>query len=140
MNQVVIENPILNSPYGEPNRHFRFTEDGITNEIIESRRISSYFVPKLLNITRRWLSECVIYKDNTFPQLLLLIEFAHKASDFIYNAIIGSEQGQKTLKPIIKPYDSIGSTRYVDFDTIKINPAPFHGVLDRVERCGINLS
>ncbi|MCL5020023.1 MAG: DEAD/DEAH box helicase family protein, partial [Patescibacteria group bacterium] len=45
MNQVVIENPILNSPYEEPNRHFRFTEDGITNEIIESRRISSYFVP-----------------------------------------------------------------------------------------------
>ena len=45
MPQVVIENPILNSPYKEPNRHFKFSEEGITNEITESRRISSYFVP-----------------------------------------------------------------------------------------------
>jgi len=42
---VVIENPILNSPYQEPQRHFRCDEDGITNEIVEERRISSYFVP-----------------------------------------------------------------------------------------------
>src|SRR3990170_4880278 len=45
MQQVVIENPVLNSPFEEPNRHFRFTEDGITDEIIEERRISQYFVP-----------------------------------------------------------------------------------------------
>src|SRR4030066_1668213 len=45
MKQVVIENPILNSPYEEPKRHFRFSEEGITNEIVESRRVSSYFVP-----------------------------------------------------------------------------------------------
>jgi hypothetical protein len=45
MNQVVIENPIINSPFEEPMRHFRFTEDGITNEIIEERRTSSYFIP-----------------------------------------------------------------------------------------------
>ena len=45
MKQVVIENPILNSPYQEPRRHFRFTEEGITNEIVEARRVSSYFVP-----------------------------------------------------------------------------------------------
>jgi hypothetical protein len=34
MNQVVIENPILNSPFEEPRRHFTFTEDGITTEDI----------------------------------------------------------------------------------------------------------
>ena len=45
MKQVVIENPILNSPYEEPKRHFRFTEDGITNDVVEARRVSSYFVP-----------------------------------------------------------------------------------------------
>jgi len=45
MKQVVIENPVLNSPFEEPKRHFRFTEDGITDEIIEARRISQYFVP-----------------------------------------------------------------------------------------------
>ncbi|MCX5752560.1 MAG: hypothetical protein NTW97_02805, partial [Candidatus Krumholzibacteria bacterium] len=45
MRQVVIENPIINSPYNEPTRHFRFTDEGITNEIVDGRRISSYFVP-----------------------------------------------------------------------------------------------
>lgn len=45
MPQVVIENPILNSPYKEPSRHFKFSDEGITNEIAESRRISSYFIP-----------------------------------------------------------------------------------------------
>lgn len=44
-NQVVIENPIINSPFNAPNRHFRFTDDGITNEIIDTRRKSAYFIP-----------------------------------------------------------------------------------------------
>jgi len=33
--QVVIENPVINSPFREPDRHFRFTDEGITNEVIE---------------------------------------------------------------------------------------------------------
>src|SRR5450759_2812193 len=45
MAQVVIENPILNSPFREPTRHFRFDDEGITNEIVAGRRVSSYFIP-----------------------------------------------------------------------------------------------
>jgi type III restriction enzyme len=45
MKQVVIENPVINSPYLEPNQHFKFTDDGISDEIVEARRISSYFIP-----------------------------------------------------------------------------------------------
>ena len=45
MPQVVIENPIINSPYAEPTRHFQFGDEGITNEIVDGRRSSSYFVP-----------------------------------------------------------------------------------------------
>jgi type III restriction enzyme len=45
MPQVIIPNPVLNSPYDEPKRHFFFDEDGITDKIVESRRLSSYFVP-----------------------------------------------------------------------------------------------
>jgi adenine-specific DNA-methyltransferase len=45
MTQVVIENPILNSPFAEPVRHFRFSDEGITNEVAPGRRSSSYFVP-----------------------------------------------------------------------------------------------
>ena len=70
MQQVVIENPVLNSPFEEPKRHFKFTEDGITDEIIEERRISQYFVPiprpkkrsgkdKQLSFDTEWTSDRV---------------------------------------------------------------------------------
>jgi hypothetical protein len=45
MNPVVIENPTLNSPFEMPRRHFKFNDDGITDEIEERRRPSSYVVP-----------------------------------------------------------------------------------------------
>ena len=45
MSQVVIENPIINSPFDEPTRHFRFTDEGITNEEVDGRGIRSYLIP-----------------------------------------------------------------------------------------------
>ena len=45
MKQVVIENPVITSPFDEPNRHFKFSDEGITDQIVEGRRTSSYFVP-----------------------------------------------------------------------------------------------
>jgi type III restriction enzyme len=42
---VVIENPVINSPFEEPRRHFVFDENGITDQIAEARRRSSYFIP-----------------------------------------------------------------------------------------------
>jgi type III restriction enzyme len=45
MPQVVIENPILNSPFAEPSRHFRIGEQSITDEIAEGRRESLCFIP-----------------------------------------------------------------------------------------------
>jgi len=43
--EAVIENPILNSAFEQPTRHFKFSDDGITDEIIEERRVSFYFMP-----------------------------------------------------------------------------------------------
>lgn len=45
MPDVVIENPVINSPFEEPKRHFYFGETGITDKVVDSRRISAYFVP-----------------------------------------------------------------------------------------------
>lgn len=45
MPQPVIENPVINSPFIEPDKHFRFSDDGITDEIVPTRRTSSYFIP-----------------------------------------------------------------------------------------------
>jgi type III restriction enzyme len=42
---AVIENPIINSPFRVPTRHFKFDAEGITDEILTGRRPSSHFVP-----------------------------------------------------------------------------------------------
>ena len=36
---------ILNSPHQEPIRHFKADERGLTDEIVESRRESSFYIP-----------------------------------------------------------------------------------------------
>ena len=81
--------------------------------------VKGWLFPQVLVIAKRWLAECVTCKDNTFPQLLLLVEFAHDAADRIYKAIVESAAGTPALRPILRPYDVIGSTRDVDFDTTK---------------------
>ena len=43
MPPVVIENPIIDSLFDEPTRHFRFTDRGITNEIVDRPPTGSYF-------------------------------------------------------------------------------------------------
>jgi len=40
MKPVVLENPILKSPYAEPTRYFCLPDEGITDEVVEARRIS----------------------------------------------------------------------------------------------------
>jgi type III restriction enzyme len=81
--------------------------------------VKPWLFPQLLQIARRWRSECLRLKDDTFPQLLLLQERAREAADLIYRAIVSSTEGEKRLKPILRPYDTVGSTRYVDFDTTR---------------------
>ncbi len=41
----VIANPILNAPFSEPERHFKFNDEGITDQIADGRRESGYFLP-----------------------------------------------------------------------------------------------
>jgi type III restriction enzyme len=85
----------------------------------EAGTVKPWLFPQLLQIARRWLAECVVWKDNTFPQLILLIEFAYAAAEKIYRAIVAADSGEKRLKPIPRPFETIGSTRYVDFNTTK---------------------
>jgi type III restriction enzyme len=91
-----------------------------------------WLFPQLLAIAKRWLAQCVTLKDNTFPQLLLLIELAHDAADRIYRAIVASTDGTAALKAILRPYDTLGSTRYVDFDTTRPTYAT------RADKCHIS--
>jgi type III restriction enzyme len=98
--------------------------------VLAKRTLDNYFrdsdeneqpwlFPQVLKITQRWLDECVVCHGNAFPQMLLLAQYSHDAADRIYHAIVRGTEGEKRLLPILRPYDPIGSTRYVDFTTTK---------------------
>lgn len=78
-----------------------------------------WLFPQLLRIVREWRENYLTCKDNAFPQMLLLVALAHNAVDKIYRAVTPGAGGEKTLLPILRPYDALGSTRYVDFDTAR---------------------
>ena len=68
------------------------------------------------------MAECVTLKDGAFIQMLRIRRFEDDATDKIYRAIVraGTEQeSQPVLQPVLRPFDPVGSTRYVDFDTTR---------------------
>jgi type III restriction enzyme len=81
--------------------------------------IKPWLFPQLLDIARRWREQCLTCKDDTFPQMLFIEKFKHDAAEKIYQTIVASTSRVKVLLPILRPFDTLGSTRYVDFDTTR---------------------
>lgn len=40
-----MKSPILNSPYTEPSHYFKADEHGLTEEVVDARRPSSFYIP-----------------------------------------------------------------------------------------------
>ncbi|MGI5818079.1 MAG: BPTD_3080 family restriction endonuclease [Armatimonadota bacterium] len=94
------------------------TEEDTTPEAWP-RDVRAWLFPQILQITRQWIDECLVCHDNTFPQLLLFAQNSYNASGRIYRSIVAADPGEARLKPMLQPYDPVGSTRYVDFDTTR---------------------
>jgi type III restriction enzyme len=85
----------------------------------EEGDLRPWLFPQILQAARSWRQQCLTCKDDCFPQMLLLVEYAHRAAEKIYRAIVASTPGVRRLLPILRPYDTVGSTSYVDFDTTR---------------------
>lgn len=96
------------------------------------QEVQTWRFPDLLRISEEWLDQCVTCKDGVFPQLLLFTQLAHNAADRIYRSIVQASEAERTLQPILRPYDTVGSTRYVDFDTTKPT------MLTQADKCHIS--
>ena len=79
-----------------------------------------WLFPQLLTITARWLAECVVLQGPRLPADALIAEWEHDAADRIHRAIVRGTEGEQRIMPILRPYDPIGSTRFVDFTTTKL--------------------
>lgn len=78
-----------------------------------------WLFPQILEIVKQWTTECVQLKDNAFIQQLLLAQPKFEASEKVYRAIVSSSSSVGNLMPIVRTFESVGSTDYVDFDTTK---------------------
>ena len=93
-----------------------------------------WLYPQLVRITKTWIDECVTpyLKDNAYPQMLLLSEYSHAAADRIYQGIVAGHRGEKRLMPVLRPYEAIGSTDDVWFETTKTTYDATKSHLNRV--------
>ena len=79
----------------------------------------TWLFPQLLVITHQWIDECLVTEDEALPQWLLMVEFSHAAAEKIYRSIVAAASSQRkpSLVALLQPYDPIGSTKGVSFDT-----------------------
>ena len=78
--------------------------------------------PQLKRIAEEYVKKHVVLKDRMIIGYLTIGEYYRGALTKIHQAIVAdniSSQKDRKILPILAPYDTIGSTRYVDFLTTR---------------------
>jgi type III restriction enzyme len=68
-------------------------------------------------ITRQWLDTCLVCKGGTYPAQLMYQELADMACNRITAAITRAHMDRRPMKAMLDPYNPVGSTRHVNFNT-----------------------
>ena len=74
---------------------------------------------QLKRITKQWLEGCLVCKGSTYPAQLMYQELADMACGRITAAITRAEIGGRPVKAVLDPYNPVGSTGHVNFNTTK---------------------
>lgn len=76
---------------------------------------------QLKRITKEWLDKCLVCKGGTYPAQLMYQELADMACERITAGITRSLYGERPIKIVTDPYNPIGTTANVNFNTSKID-------------------
>jgi type III restriction enzyme len=79
----------------------------------------THLIMPMKKLVREWLDQCLICKGGTNHGVLSYREIADMACDKIVHAIMVSPGQGKRQQVILDPYNPVGSTRYVNFNTSK---------------------
>ena len=74
---------------------------------------------QLKRITKQWLEGCLVCKGGTYPAQLMYQELGDMACGRITAAITRAEIGGRPVKAVLDPYNPVGSTIHVNFNTTK---------------------
>lgn len=75
---------------------------------------------QLKRITRSWLDNHLVCRDETYPAQLMYKQLAEEACERISRAITRSHMDERPIKAVLDPYNPVGSTRHVSFNTSKL--------------------
>jgi type III restriction enzyme len=78
-----------------------------------------YLFGQLKRIAKEWLDNCLVCKGDTYPAQLLYQELADMACNRITAAITRAFVGERPIKALLDPYNPVGSTSHVRFNTSK---------------------
>lgn len=92
-----------------------------------------YLFGQLKRITKQWLDSYLVCKGGTYPGQLMYQELADMACNKITAAITRQFIGQRPIKVLPDPYNPVGSTRHVRFNTSKLDRWETSS-----ERCHVN--
>jgi type III restriction enzyme len=87
----------------------------------------------LKRIARQWLETCLVCKGGTYPAQLKYKTLADTACSRITAAITRAFVGQRPITAVLDPYNPVGSTAHVKFNTSKTSRWTTNS-----ERCHIN--
>ena len=76
-----------------------------------------YLFGQLKRITRQWLDRCMVCKGDTYPAQLMYRELADMACERIIAGISRAAASSRSVKAVLDPYNSVGSTIHVNFNT-----------------------
>jgi type III restriction enzyme len=74
---------------------------------------------QLKRVTKQWLDNCLQCKGSTYPALLMYQELADIACERITAGITRQFMGERPIKALLDPYNPVGSTNHVRFNTSK---------------------
>ena len=74
---------------------------------------------QLKRISKRWLDTCLVCKGGTYPAQLIYQDLTDMACERITAAITRAEIGNRLVKAVLDPYNPVGSTAHVNFNTSK---------------------
>ena len=72
---------------------------------------------QLKRITKQWLDTCLICKGGAYPAQLMYQELADMACNRITAGITNALVGKRHIKAVLDPYNPVGSTVHVNFNT-----------------------
>lgn len=76
-----------------------------------------YLFGQLKRITKEWLDHHLVCKGGTYPALLMYQELADMACNRITAGITAAFASERPIKALMDPYNPIGSTAHVRFNT-----------------------